>query len=174
MCAYLCVRAYVWSCVCLCAYVGLARTIYIRCIYGIFGRENTQSTVIYGVYIYGPGQPYAYAYVCAARVCSCIPMFVCKFWNLWCMRAFDGPARAERAKNCLTQGLVDTPRISVSCRFQKSKSIFQCWSTWYVALTETLVSSKKTQCRKPMSVGSREWLYSMFSEILMELLSIKT
>ena len=31
--------------------LGLARTIYIRCMYGIFGRENTEYTVIYGVYI---------------------------------------------------------------------------------------------------------------------------
>jgi hypothetical protein len=29
----------------------LARTIYIRCKYGIFGREITKYTVIYGVYI---------------------------------------------------------------------------------------------------------------------------
>jgi len=33
------------------AWVGLARTIYIRCIYGTFGREITKYTVIYGVYI---------------------------------------------------------------------------------------------------------------------------
>jgi len=32
-------------------FVGLARTIYIRCIYGIFGREITKYTVINGVYI---------------------------------------------------------------------------------------------------------------------------
>ena len=32
-------------------YIGLARTIYIRCVYGIFGREITIHTVIYGVYI---------------------------------------------------------------------------------------------------------------------------
>ena len=31
--------------------IGLARTIHIRCIYGTFGREITNSTVIYGVYI---------------------------------------------------------------------------------------------------------------------------
>ena len=31
--------------------VGLARTIYIRFIYGIFGRESTKYTAIYGVYI---------------------------------------------------------------------------------------------------------------------------
>jgi len=31
--------------------LGLAKTIYIRCIYGIFGREITKYTVIYGVYI---------------------------------------------------------------------------------------------------------------------------
>ena len=32
-------------------YLGLARTIFTRCIYGIFGREITKYTVIYGVYI---------------------------------------------------------------------------------------------------------------------------
>jgi len=31
--------------------VELARTIYIRCLYGNFGREITKYTVIYGVYI---------------------------------------------------------------------------------------------------------------------------
>ena len=31
--------------------VGLARTIYTRCIYGILGREITKFTVIYNVYI---------------------------------------------------------------------------------------------------------------------------
>jgi hypothetical protein len=37
----------------LCAYkhVGLARTIYIRCLNGIFGREIINYTVMYGVYI---------------------------------------------------------------------------------------------------------------------------
>jgi len=37
-------RTYSW-------YLGLARTIFIRCIYGIFGREITKYTVIYSVYI---------------------------------------------------------------------------------------------------------------------------
>ena len=32
-------------------FVGLARTIYIRCIYGISGREIIKYTVMYGVYI---------------------------------------------------------------------------------------------------------------------------
>ena len=32
-------------------YLGLARTIFTRCIYGIFGREITKYTVIYGVHI---------------------------------------------------------------------------------------------------------------------------
>jgi len=32
-------------------FVGLARTKYIRCIHGIFGREITKYTVIYAVYI---------------------------------------------------------------------------------------------------------------------------
>jgi len=31
------------------SFIGLARTIYIRCIYGMFGREITKYTVIYGV-----------------------------------------------------------------------------------------------------------------------------
>ena len=36
---------------CTSIYLGLARTLYIRLIYGIFGREITKYTVIYGVYI---------------------------------------------------------------------------------------------------------------------------
>ena len=32
-------------------YVRLARTVYIRCIYGIIGRETIDYTVIYGAYI---------------------------------------------------------------------------------------------------------------------------
>jgi hypothetical protein len=34
----------------MCSCVGLARTIYMRCIYGAFGREITKYTVIYIVY----------------------------------------------------------------------------------------------------------------------------
>ena len=37
----------------------LARIIYIRCIYGIFGRGITK----YTVYIYGFGQPYTFSYI---------------------------------------------------------------------------------------------------------------
>jgi len=32
-------------------YIGLARTIYIQCVYGIFSREITKYMVINGVYI---------------------------------------------------------------------------------------------------------------------------
>ena len=32
-------------------YVGSARTLHIRCLYSMFGREITKHTVIYGVYI---------------------------------------------------------------------------------------------------------------------------
>jgi len=35
----------------------LARTLYIRCIYGVFGREITKFTVMYGAYIHGSGTP---------------------------------------------------------------------------------------------------------------------
>ena len=38
-------------------WLGLARIIYIRCIYGIYGRELTKYTVIYNEFIYGSGQP---------------------------------------------------------------------------------------------------------------------
>jgi len=31
-------------------YVGLATTIYVRCVYGIFGREITKYTVVYDAY----------------------------------------------------------------------------------------------------------------------------
>ena len=36
---------------CYCNCVGLARTIYIRCIYGNYGRKVTKYTVIHGVYV---------------------------------------------------------------------------------------------------------------------------
>ena len=45
-------KPYMTSC------IGLARTIYIRCIYGIFGREIIKYTVIHGK-IYGSGQLYS-------------------------------------------------------------------------------------------------------------------
>ena len=44
---------WVWQCCTsegMAVYLGLARTIYIRCICGIFGREITKYTVIYGAY----------------------------------------------------------------------------------------------------------------------------
>ena len=41
------------------SYIGLARTIYIRCIYGNSGREITK----YTVQIYGSGQIYSYVAV---------------------------------------------------------------------------------------------------------------
>ena len=34
-----------------CVFIGLAITIYMRCVYGVFGREITKSTAVYGVYI---------------------------------------------------------------------------------------------------------------------------
>jgi hypothetical protein len=32
-------------------WLGLARTVYVRCRYGVFGREITKHTVIYSGYI---------------------------------------------------------------------------------------------------------------------------
>jgi hypothetical protein len=57
--------------VCIC--VGLARTIYIRCVYSILGREFTKYTVIHGVYIYKSGQS---IYVCFMR-CVMKGFFYC-------------------------------------------------------------------------------------------------
>ena len=45
--------------------VGLARTIYIQFIYGIFGRESPNIRS-YTVYIYGSGKPYAYTCIAKA------------------------------------------------------------------------------------------------------------
>ena len=41
-------------------YVGLARTVYIRCVYITSGRETTKYIRSYTVYINGSGQPYIY------------------------------------------------------------------------------------------------------------------
>ena len=72
----LCVYVYMCECVCLCLCVsmcvGLARTIYTRCIYGIFGREITVYTVIYGAYI----RFWPTVYMCV-WVCMCVLVCVC-------------------------------------------------------------------------------------------------
>ena len=75
--------------------VGLARTIYIQCIYGIFGREITRYTVIYGVCIrFWPtlyisnvcsvscqyqcqGRKWSFAKYCVCVVCVCARVVVC-------------------------------------------------------------------------------------------------
>jgi hypothetical protein len=41
-------------------YIELARTIYMRCIYGTFGRGVFKNIRSYTVYIYNSGQPYIY------------------------------------------------------------------------------------------------------------------
>jgi len=61
----MCTCACMWTRACGCAFsqlvhlcvltlreenIGLARTIYTRCIYGIFGKKTTKYTVIHGVY----------------------------------------------------------------------------------------------------------------------------
>ena len=59
VCMYVCMCVCVLVRVCVCTYsqhligalcTGLARTIYIRCIYGIFGRKIVKCTLKYGVY----------------------------------------------------------------------------------------------------------------------------
>ena len=52
--------------------LGLARTIYIRCIYGIFGREITKYTVIYGVYVrFWPTLHMSYRTATTRLLCLC-------------------------------------------------------------------------------------------------------
>ena len=51
----------------------MARTIYIRCIYGIFGREIAIHTAIYGVYIrFWPTLVIRYMYVEGVYVEVCM------------------------------------------------------------------------------------------------------
>ena len=64
-----------------CTRVGLARTIYMGCVCGIFGREITKYTVIYGVHIYGSGQPYTYL-LCARRFLAVIVSIITPFSHL--------------------------------------------------------------------------------------------
>jgi len=60
------------------AFVGLARTIYVRCIHGIFGRNITEYTV-YGhircICIYDSGQSCAFGLFCELSVGErCLPL----------------------------------------------------------------------------------------------------
>jgi hypothetical protein len=57
------------KCVRVCKRVGLAKTIYVRCIYGIFGRETTKDTVVYIAYT--PFWPTLYTgCVCLSKRCN--------------------------------------------------------------------------------------------------------
>ena len=58
---------YIWWLPCLkyCIYVGLAKTIYIWCAYGILGREITKYMFIYGVYI----RFWLTLYICIYNIC---------------------------------------------------------------------------------------------------------
>jgi len=51
-------------------YVGLARTIHIRFIFGIFGREFTTYTVIYGAFIQFWFWPALRIHVCTVELFS--------------------------------------------------------------------------------------------------------
>jgi hypothetical protein len=73
------------SCICgSAAYVGLASTVYIYTVYDrIFG-DLPAKNALYTPYLYGFGQPYAYAiilrgarYRCIKCVCVCVCMCVC-------------------------------------------------------------------------------------------------
>ena len=48
------------SCLLYDTFLGLAITIHIWCMYGFLGKESTEYTVIYEVFAYGSGQPYAF------------------------------------------------------------------------------------------------------------------
>ena len=76
---------------------GLARTIYIRCIYGIFGRGVKKYTVIlydsYTVYIYGSNQPYI------KWPMASLGMLPWKDWGLgWCMQITPMDQSMERLR----------------------------------------------------------------------------
>ena len=63
-------------------WIGLARTIYIRCTYGIFSLEITKYTVciyVY-IYIYGSGQPYTWSLGFSNFVTL---LQCCHFHSLW-------------------------------------------------------------------------------------------
>jgi len=71
-------------------YLGLARTIYKRCIYGIFGREIIKYTVIYGVCI--RFWPTLCILHCLLKWTSCaslsapyiLPIYLCPFNSMYC------------------------------------------------------------------------------------------
>ena len=64
---------------------GLARTLYIRCVYGVFGREITKYTVKYGAYIRFWPTLCMYHYICAQEIYiwlwHTLPAFFAPFFN---------------------------------------------------------------------------------------------
>ena len=87
-CVCVCVCMCVCLCVCVCVCVGLARTMYIQCVYGKLGREITKYAVMYGVYV--PFWPTLCVCLCVC-VCVCDELVVMKlvlstYYLLLCQR----------------------------------------------------------------------------------------
>ena len=60
--------------------LGLARTIHIQCIYGIFGRDITKITVIYGAYIrFWPTLTYIHTSATGGCTVACVRVHLCVF-----------------------------------------------------------------------------------------------
>jgi hypothetical protein len=95
-------------------HIGLARTIYMRCVYGIFGREITKYTVICGVhlYTYGFGQPYAHPHVHAHTHQKLhYTNFITVYYTHVCMCALEGGR-----VSCLSITSTTSTALKTHCR----------------------------------------------------------
>jgi len=93
--------------------VGLARTIYIRCLYGIFGREITKYMVIYGVYI----RFWPTLLICShtnagkAKLYRCCPRLVVPCCPEWSCRTDKNPRQYLRKRSHFDTRYPKTPHL---------------------------------------------------------------
>ena len=111
-------------------FIGLARTIYIRCIYGIFWMEITKYTIIYGAYI--------------------------RFWSTLCIHH----TVTRHCLSCLLffLGCSVVTEVHKHCAVVVVVLITQSWGTTYCASLRTLVNVNVTITRSTKTRTYRTFL----------------
>jgi hypothetical protein len=121
--------------------VGLARTMYIRCICGIFGREITEYTVIYGVYI----RFWPTLYMCCVAKCRSAKYRKCEGWLEECIPRL---CLVSWMKNCWLCALLWVGRTAPTVLYAYQKNMhllehmFQLY-TWKIYAPTGLYAYQK-------------------------------
>jgi len=106
-------------------YIGLARTIYIRCLYCIFGREITNYTVIYRhINMYGSGQ----LFICCDPIDPFLFSFaVEEFYGTWYQSGSFPLVNMGSGFQCPRSSSFSFPYVLLQC-YNIAMLLFKNWS----------------------------------------------